>query len=267
VREAIALGLVQGPAELAPVSSSAHIAILRRSPSGDPLVAAQRKSLEVAVHGAGAAALALSIGPRLLHDWRRMAAAGPRRRARRLATLTLSLAPPALAGYVLEQPIERRLGGPGATAAGLALGAGAMALADRRPATRTLRCAGPLDGVVLGLAQATALMPGVSRRGATLAAARARGFSRADADALSWLAGLPLIAGACLLKGARLLREQRSPKQLGELLAGGLAAFASTLAAARTLEATDLGNAPLMPFSAYRFALALVLLRRRRRTS
>ncbi len=55
------------------------------------------------------------------------------------------------------------------------------------------------DGLALGLAQALALIPGVSRSGATFAAARVRGFSHEDADQLSWTVGLPVIAGATLL--------------------------------------------------------------------
>ena len=101
--------------------------------------------------------------------------------------IALSLAPPALAGYALQGPIERRLGGPRSIAAGLPAGAIAMALADGRTAytpaaLAAARTRAPLDGLALGLAQACALIPGVSRSGATLTAARARGFARADAQ-------------------------------------------------------------------------------------
>ena len=108
--------------------------------------------------------------------------------AQRLLVIALSLAPPALVGYVLERPIAERLGAPRSIAAGLALGAVAMALADRRcdadagarrHGHREARDARATDGLALGLAQAAALIPGVSRNGATLSAARARGFSRA----------------------------------------------------------------------------------------
>ena len=94
-------------------------------------------------------------------------------------------------------------------------GALAMALVDRR-ASEVARAARPSDGMALGLAEALALVPGVSRNGATLAIARAGGFDRGDADSLSWLAALPVIYGAGALKGARAIRRgvprrRRSP--------------------------------------------------------
>ena len=85
-----------------------------------------------------------------------------------------SFVPPAVVGYTLERPIERRLGTPPTIAAGLLLGSAAMAAADRfGPTGRRREEAGFADALALGLAQACALMPGVSRNGMTLAAARA----------------------------------------------------------------------------------------------
>lgn len=289
MRRAILLGLVQGPAEMAPVSSSAHIATLQlfwqrhradspsaagadaaagpraRSSSPESRLAARRKSLEVALHGGGALPLALVLVPRLRRDWSRTAGGTAAARRRRIALLALSLAPPSLAGYRWEGPIERRLGGPRATAAGLTIGAVAMALADSRPQRRTLEQARPRDGLALGFAQAAALMPGVSRRGATLAAARAVGFGRRDADALSWLAGLPVIFAAVTLKSVRLAGAEREER--AELLAGAGASFASTLVAARASERARLGERSLAPFCAYRAALALAILRSARHIS
>ena len=68
--------------------------------------------------------------------------------------------------------LERRPNSPRALATGLALGGGAMAWADAAPEARKLAGRGPRDGLVLGLAQALALLPGVSRNGAALTAAR-----------------------------------------------------------------------------------------------
>ena len=108
----------------------------------------------------------------------------------------------------MEQRLQRRPSGPRALATGLAAGAAAMAWADTRPQTRGLADCGPRDGLALGLAQALALLPGVSRNGAALTAARARGFAREDAHTLSWRAGLPVIAGAAGLKAFRLGRSR-----------------------------------------------------------
>src|SRR5918996_551027 len=131
--------------------------------------------------------------------------------ARRAAVLGLSFAPAAAVGYALERPIERRLGGPGATAIGLLAGAVAMLIADRRPQDRGRGEAAAGDGLALGIAQAAALAPGVSRNGATLAAARWSRFTREQANLLSRTVALPIIAGATLLKGIRLRRRGIEP--------------------------------------------------------
>jgi len=151
----------------------------------------------VALH-AGAAA-ALLVGQRRV-------IAGELRSfdVRRAAVLMLSFAPAALVGYTLERPIERHLGGPRTTAIGLLAGAAAMVVADRRPQRRGRGEATTLDGLALGIAQAAALAPGVSRNGATLAAARWRCFTREQANLLSRTVALPIIVGAAVLKGSRL---------------------------------------------------------------
>jgi undecaprenyl-diphosphatase len=259
--QAVALGLLQGPTELLPVSSSAHAALLEWllgwNDSG--LDSELRKSLDLALHGGAGLALAIDMRSELLREASGMD-------ARRAATIACTLAPAAIAGYVLRGPIERRLGGPRSIAAGLLIGAVAMALADaRRPGpARTLEDAGPRDGLALGLAQALALIPGVSRSGATLSAARARGFARADAQTLSWHAALPVLLGVGGLEGARLARSGVPAGAERVLAAGAASAFASTLASARALRRRP-GGRSLLPWSLYRCVLALVVIRRLRR--
>jgi undecaprenyl-diphosphatase len=198
--EALALGLLHGPAELVPVSSSGHVTavpwLLRWEIAG--WSGARRKELEVALHGGTALALLLVAAA---HGDGPAPPVVPRRGRRGL--LAAAVLPPALAGLALERRIEARLGTPATLAAGLLAGAVALALADRAPATRRAEDATVADGLWLGAAQAAALVPGVSRSGATLAAARARGFARADASRLSWEVALPVLVGATGLKAAR----------------------------------------------------------------
>lgn len=273
--DAALLGLLQGPAELLPISSSAHLNLVpwlfdRDYNRLDPEL---RKSLEVVLHLG--TALALLIGERrlLAEELRRLD-------GRRLGFLALSFAPAAVVGLVFERPIERRLGGPGMTAVGLAVGSAAMVFADSRPWLGGVAVAddgrmpgqrhdqtdaGWRDGLALGLAQAAALSPGVSRNGATLAAARLRGFSRRDANLLSRIVALPVIAGASLLKGVRLWRRGIEPRQGAALGVGILLSFISTLAAQRLIGLVE-RNRALWPYAVYRLLLAaLVLFRRARR--
>jgi undecaprenyl-diphosphatase len=259
LRHAIALGLLQGPTELLPVSSSGHttlIPFLAGWPYAE-LDSELRKSFEVALHAGAGLALAIDMRAELVDAISSL----DRHRA---AVIALSLAPPAVAGCAFQRLIERRLGGPRSIAAGLAGGAVAMALADARPAraTRRREDACPRDGLALGVAQALALVPGVSRSGATLTAARARGFDRRDAHALSWHAALPVIIGASALNGARLARHG-VPRGAGRALAaGGSTAFVSTLASARLLRRGQRDERSLLPYSLYRCLLAALVVRR-----
>jgi undecaprenyl-diphosphatase len=109
------------------------------------------------------------------------------------------------------------------------------------------------------LAQATALVPGVSRNGATLTAGRTLGLSRAEAARMSWRAGLPVIVGAGLLKGFRLSRRGLDADLRAPFAAGAAAAFASTFAAAPLLRTVERSWVPL---GAYRVALGALALRR-----
>jgi undecaprenyl-diphosphatase len=237
-RRLVALGLLQGPAELLPVSSSAHVGLVLRRWSA--LSAAARKEVEVALHAGSAIALAPGWRPR----WGLQVAA---------------TAPAAVAGLVFERTIESRLSAPPFAAFGLLAGGAAMALADRVPGRRVAAEARVADGAWLGLAQALALVPGVSRSGATRAAARALGFGRADAAALSREVALPVLAGAAALKGLRVAARRPPAATVRALGAGAAAAAASTWAALHA-ERAIAADAPLAAWAAYRAALAAAIL-------
>jgi undecaprenyl-diphosphatase len=256
LRHSLALGLAQGPTELLPVSSSAHTTLIPFL-LGWPyarLDGELRKSFEVALHAGAGAALALDMRRELTDDLRSLD-------ARRLITAALALAPAALAGLALGSSIERRLGGPRSIAAGLAGGGVAMAVADARAGRggRSHEDARPADGLALGLAQAVALVPGVSRYGATLTAGRARGFSRGAAQRLSWHAALPVMLGASALKALHLVRSPPVAGSAAPLAAGAGAAFASTLLSARVLHRSTAKRGSLLPYGVYRVLLAALV--------
>jgi undecaprenyl-diphosphatase len=250
VGQAVALGILHGPAELLPISSSGHIAIVPwllrwdYSELDDEL----RKSFEVALHAGTAAALLITLRTEVSDAVHGL-------NLRRVALIALSFAPPAIVGYSLERPIERHLGTPPTIAAGLLAGALAMALADRAPQTRRHSEAGARDALWLGVAQACALIPGVSRNGATLAAARFRHFTRADANRLSRHVALPVIAGATALKAVRLRRRGLPPGTGVPFAAGACAAFVSTLGSTWMIRQVERDRS-LLPYAAYRVGLA-----------
>jgi undecaprenyl-diphosphatase len=256
---ALTLGALHGPAELLPISSSGHVAVVPWLLGWDyaELDEELRKSFEVALHAGTAAALMIT-----LHDEVNQAVRGLDRR--RLTLVALSFVPPAIAGYALERPIEERLGTPATVAAGLLAGSALMVLTDRSPQTRRHPEAGALDALWLGVAQACALVPGVSRNGATLAAARFRRFAREDANRLSRHAALPVIAGATVLKGLRLGRRGVSREVGGVLAAGAAASFASTLLSTWLIRQVERDRS-LLPYAVYRSALAALIIARLRR--
>jgi undecaprenyl-diphosphatase len=194
---------------------------------------AERKELEVAVHAGTAVALA-----------------AVERRRPRWALLAAATLPPAVVGLTLERVIEEHLGTRRSIAVGLVAGSAAMVLADRVPERRSAPEATAADGLWLGAAQALALIPGVSRSGATLAVARLRGFARPDAAALSREVALPVLLGAAGLKGLRIVGRRPQP----EVIAAAAAAV-STAVALRLQRAT----VPLRVWAAYRTALAVVI--------
>ncbi len=230
-RTDLLLGLVQGPSELLPVSSSGHVAAARALfgvEGGD----------EVALHAGSLAALVLGCRSEALEILRRLS-------WRRVGMHALAGAIPATVGYAVELTQPRRPVVPG-----LLAGAGLLVAADRAHGTRSRWDAGLADGAWLGAAQAAALWPGVSRNGATLAAARLRGFAPAEANPLSREVGVPVTLGAVVLRR-------------GGVTPGTAAAFVGALAALPLLRVVDRGG-PLWPWAAERAGLALLVLRESR---
>lgn len=256
--QALALGAIQGPAELLPISSSAHTTaipwLLRwRYGELDPEL---RKSFEVALHAGAAIALLLSLRREIL-SWSDR---------QDVIVTAAACAPPAIAGYAFEREIEARLGTPAAIAASLLTGSISMILADQAPQRRRARDAGARDGLWLGFAQACALVPGISRAGATLSAARLLGYGRSDARRLSEQVGLPVLVGASLLKAIHLRRRRLEPEWLLVFAAGIAGSFLATLICAGPAR-RHLASRRLLPYALYRCALGMLILNRLRRDS
>ena len=240
--EVVALGLLQGPAELLPVSSSGP----RRRAAVAAGLGARAARRRAAQGGRGGAA----------RGRRRRAAGRPAPRAdgaadRRRRALAAARGGARVRGRALDRDAPRRPalargragGGLGRARAGRPRAAGAPRGGRRARAT----------GCCSGSRRRARSCPGVSRSGATLAAARALGFARPDAVRLSRGIGVPVLAGAAALKGLRLIQRRPDREELATLAAGAAAACVATLAAlplARTLES----GRPLAPWAAYRCA-------------
>lgn len=219
------LGLVQGVTEFLPISSSGHLVIFQNlfGLEGSHL------AFDVLVHGA-------TLGAIVFYFRQRLARLATGRRVDYLGKLVLGTVPIGIVGLVWGRPVEAAFGSPWLVAALLAVtGTVLLTLYLRPESDRGLAGLGTREpgwGVALaiGLAQAAAILPGISRSGSTIVAAIWLGLAPAAAAEFSFLLGIPAIAGAVAVK----LPEMRALAATGmgaELLVGALAAFVSGLAA------------------------------------
>ncbi len=234
ILQAIVLGITQGVTEFAPVSSSGHLILVPWlfgwSILNDPNF---NKTFDVALHVGtllGALVYFRRDVARYLVAWIRSI------RARSIATtderlawaLVIGTIPGGLAGALLEDVIQEKLGQPITIAVMLAVFGVVLVVVDRIAGVRrgvedlTVR-----DGLVLGIAQAIALQPGVSRSGVTITAGRAMGLDRAGAARFSFLLSMPIIAGAGVFKGLDLVQAGMPAGMAGPFLWGTLSSAVS----------------------------------------
>ena len=257
----VALALIQGITEFLPVSSSGHLALW-------PLLTGrpdQGLTMDVAVHVGTLAAVCLyfraEAGELLggLADLARARTASPR--ARLLLLVALATLPAVLAGLALRLAgIEEGLRSLAVIGWTTLLGGLLLWAADRLgPERRTAEAWGWRDALLMGLAQALALIPGTSRSGITMTAARLLGFTRVEAARLSLVMAMPVILAAGTLETARLAAR-------GELALGAPFVLAATLSFAASLAVITVmmrmfrGSWTMRPFALYRLALGAILL-------
>lgn len=251
VFQSIILGIVQGLTEFLPVSSSAHLILvpwLFQWP--DPGLA-----FDVALHLGTLLAL-------LVYYWREWLdmglslASGKAFPRRLLFLLIIASIPGAIIGVLLEKQAETVFRSPLLIAGTLAIMGLILWIADSVGAkNRRLQDLTILDALIIGLSQALAIIPGVSRSGATITMARFLGVERADAANFSFLMATPIIAGAGLHEAHNFLRAGVSA-QLG----WGFAASAlfGVLAIAGLLRFVQ--TRTYRPFAIYRIGLAVLII-------
>ena len=236
------LALVQGLTELLPISSSAHLIltweVFARLEQPVDLGGRQELMLDIAGHVGTLAAIVLYFWRDVLAILRgavRLAIGRPDRNSRLFLYLVLSAIPAAAAGYFLQDAaanILRIVELIAWTQIGFGL---LLFVADRVGlTTRKIAHLRIADVIVLGLAQAMALVPGTSRAGITMTAGRFLGLERSEAARFSFLMAMPTIAGAGLLAGVELMKEGESaaPFITDALITAVLSFFASLSAVA-----------------------------------
>ena len=237
--QAFVLGVVQGATELLPVSSSGHLVLVPWL--GDWTYLEDHpdfnKTFDVALH----LGTLFAVVGYFFHELVAMVRAffrtlGTRRLDspdERLAWIVVvATIPAAVVGLAFEDPITEHLGEPWQIAILLAVFAGVLWLVDRRPAVRQAHELSLREGLVVGVAQALALAPGVSRSGITITAGRMFRLDRDAAARLSFLLVVPTVLGAVVLKGVKdVLLGDLPTGWKGPFVVGVLAAWGTGLLA------------------------------------
>ena len=196
--EAAVLGAVQGITEFLPVSSTAHLMIVSW------LFSWEDAGLETAVWlHAGTLASVLFC---FRDDWVAIArellrssvkGTPPSHEARMGIGLIITVLPSVAAGLMFEQIVATALRQPPAVVAGLVAGSVLLMVADRNPRqTKHLGNISILHCVVLGIAQSVALVPGISRSGASIAGGMFLGYTREESAKFALMMGVPAIGAA-----------------------------------------------------------------------
>ena len=225
--EAIILGIIQGATEFLPISSSGHLILI---PSIFNLDEPNLNAIAIAHQGT---LLAVLIYFR--HDlWSilKSVLAGLRSRKPLAETesrlgwyIAVGTIPAVLAGLLLADAIDRVLAKPVPVAAALIV-TGVILIIGEQLVTGVKRLPQMewADALIIGVAQAMALIPGISRSGITITAGLGRGLDRETAARYSFLLGVPAIAGAGLIAAAELAQSPTVSEQIPQLFVTFLAA-------------------------------------------
>lgn len=254
----VVLALIQGITEFLPISSSGHLALV-------PLLTDwpdQGLMIDIAVHVG-------TLGAVMLYFWRDvigmlrglwMLLRGRSDSYAKLAGLIILATLPVIgAGYALEKYGTDSLRTLDVIAWATLIFGIVLWIADKTGMTlRRVEHLGLSDGILIGLAQVLALIPGTSRSGITMTAARLLGMERTDAARFSMLLSIPTILGAGTLAGLELYERGDAQLTSDAVVAGGLA-FLTALVAISVLMAW-LRRSSFTPFVIYRIVLGCGLL-------
>jgi len=195
--EALVLGIIQGLGEFLPISSSAHLVLVPWA------LGWQYAGLtfDVALH----IGTLISVVAFFWKDWLTLLSSAVTRKGSKEAALfwylVLGTIPGGAIGYLFEEQAETVLRTPLLIGVMLIVMGIILYWVDRRAASvKSIDSVSLLDSLLIGLSQALAIIPGVSRSGITMTAGRALGFTRASAARFSFLLSTPIVVGAGLYK-------------------------------------------------------------------
>lgn len=262
ILHAIILGITQGLSEYLPISSSGHLVLVPWLFGWDDFAGDQSlsKTFDVALHvGTLGGAIAY-----FRKDIVRLAASAflaPRSKDGRLGWLiAVSAVPAAITGALFADTIEENTGQIWLIAVMLIVGALLLAWADGVRGKRTIDEVSLKDALLMGVGQAVALQPGVSRSGVTITVGRFTGLGRDGAARFAFLMSLPITAGALIFKYVDVQGDGGIPGELVAPFAWGILASAITgyIAVWGTLKL--IRTRSFAPFVLYRLVLGVSVL-------
>ncbi|MCI0468980.1 MAG: undecaprenyl-diphosphate phosphatase [Nitrospirae bacterium] len=263
--KAFIMGITQGITEFFPVSSTAHLILFPWFFGwGGEL---DTLTFDIALHAGTLSALLVCFYKDILYMFTE------NRRA--LFSIVIATIPAGLAGVLFHDVVENTLRSPIIIVISLVVFGGVMLIAEKynkrnagsedsngsadyKQTHRPSNAPSIADSIFIGVAQAIALIPGVSRSGSTISAGLFRKMTREQAARFSFLLSMPVIAGATLLHCKNLLHGQESYR-LDLFAVGFISAFVSGFFAIKFLLAF-LKKYPLNIFVYYRFLLAGIIL-------
>lgn len=253
------LALVQGISEFLPISSSGHL-VLTHALLGNEntnLCWETNRMIDVAVH----VGTLFSVLVYFRRDLLSMISGISDKTSSGfllLRNVVIASIPVAIAGYIIHK-IEPSFLCFVEIMAWMTLVFGIVLLiADKFNADKTLGQMNGMQATLIGLSQALALVPGVSRSGITMTSARFLGFSRVEAARFSLLLSIVAISGAGILSGGKLLETPNIALGADVLLAVFLSFISGWVAI--TLMMKWLSKATFLPFAIYRIVLGILLL-------
>ena len=265
IYQAIALGIVQGLSEFLPISSSGHLDAVPWLFGWDELPPSLDLTFDVALH------IGTFIGALIYFrdDVRRIAGAAlAALRKRKIETtderlavlLIVASVPAATIGAVLDSVFDGRYGPIWIIGIMLIVFGAVLWWADRLPERHDVTQFRTRHALLMGMAQAMALQPGVSRSGATISMGRGLGFDRDSAARISFLMSLPITGGAAAYKALDLYTSGGLPDAfiapfLWGIVASGITGFFAVWALLRLVRTRSFA-----PFVFYRFIAGAVIL-------
>ena len=226
---AVFLGVLQGLTEFLPISSSGHLALTEFFLG----IKEAGLAFDVALHLGTLLGVCIYFRRDLYLMiiallWPHKLGAEATRQQLLALYICLGTVPAVIAGLLLKDAAETSLRSP-AIIAGTLAGVGLLLLAADKMGKhrRNMESIGFIDAVLIGVFQAFALVPGVSRSGITMVAGLMRGLNRMSTARFSFLLSIPVIFGAGIFNLPDIIRQGSVPGQMGFFLSGFVAAAVS----------------------------------------